>query len=448
MDRGWRRRSPRSKRFGVVNLTPGPMALSTEAPRQGEPSATIFALLSIALPLTLWGLHHDLGHEADMRFFHEWYLAFREGPAFYRDGPGTNYPIHGILWICGPAWVLERLGATLDFPVFRTVLKATLVCWEIALIPTLAGLARALGHTRPRTLALLVAALPSTWAVGALFGQIDVIGTTLLIAAAWALVRFRQHGRPAALALGVLMLALALLTKQLTWFSAPALITLALAGLRRHRRPALWAFALAAPLLLFVADPFLELPAGFHSHLHFILTGGGSSHGDEVVASGASVWSIFHVGGTRAEDVRWVVSSFVWGWMFWGCTQAIALWHLHRLGWSNRALLWWSGMAQLAMCTLMTGVHERYFAHAIPLLVLAHPQLRSRQGGALIFTAVVLGVYVIATIAPTLQWTVLGRAQPVAMLALLYLFWELIRPSPTLRSDDALCVDAANRPRP
>lgn len=405
-----------------------------------EPSAKLFALLALSLPVVLWLFHHGVGHEGDIRFFYEWYLSFREGAAFYRDGPGINYPILGVLLVCGPARAFESLasttGAPLDFETFRSVLKASLVLWEVALIPTVAGLARALGSKRPRLLALFLYLLPSTWATGALFGQIDIAGTTFLVAAAWALIRFRESGEPRAFIVAVLALTAALLTKQLTWFCAPALVALATVALWRWQNPKLWAVALASPLLLIVADPFLEFPAGYVSHLHFILAGGGSAHGDLVVASGASIWSVFHTGGTLSDDVRFAgVGSFTWGWILWGGAQLCVLWRLKRERFSSRAFLWWAGMSQLAMCTLMTGVHERYFAHAIPFLVLVS-ELRSRRGAALFFVAVTSGVYVVATIVPALQWTVLGRAQPVALVMAGYLVWELsIRVTPAKPED-------------
>lgn len=391
-----------------------------------EPSAKLFALLAAALPFLLWFFHHGVGHSGDIHFFYEWYLSFREGAAFYRDGPGINYPILGVLFVCGPARLAESfVSATgaLDFDTFRTVLKASLVLWEVALIPTVAGLARALGSKRPRLLALFLYLLPSTWSTGALFGQIDIAGTTFLLAAAWALLRFRETGKPRTFLLAVLSLTAALLTKQLTWFCAPALVALAVVALWRWQDPKLWALALLSPLLLLVADPFLNLPAGYAGHLHFILAGGGSSHGDLVVASGASIWSVFYSGGTPSEDVRiWNIGSFTWGWILWGATQLAVLWRVKRERYSSRAFLWWAGMSQLAMCTLMTGVHERYFAHAIPFLVLVSA-LRTRLGAALVFAALACGVYVVATIVPALQWTVLGRAQPVAVVMIGYLVW-------------------------
>ncbi|MCZ7685206.1 MAG: hypothetical protein M5U28_43105 [Sandaracinaceae bacterium] len=62
----------------------------------------IFLGLACALPLALFAIHRELGHAGDLGFFHEWYLALREGSAFYRDGPGLNYPIVGVLLVCGP----------------------------------------------------------------------------------------------------------------------------------------------------------------------------------------------------------------------------------------------------------------------------------------------------------------------------------------------------------
>ncbi len=39
----------------------------------------IFLGLACALPLALFAIHRELGHAGDLGFFHEWYLAFREG---------------------------------------------------------------------------------------------------------------------------------------------------------------------------------------------------------------------------------------------------------------------------------------------------------------------------------------------------------------------------------
>jgi hypothetical protein len=390
----------------------------------------VFLVLAVALPAALFGVHHGLGHEGDIAFFHEWYLAFREGPAFYRDGPGLNYPIAGVLFVCGPAWVIEALaGVPLDAGSFRIVLKATLVFGEVGLVFAAAALAHTLGARRPRLLALVLYALPSTWIGGAWFGQTDVLGSALLVGSAAALVRFRREGAGLCLALGLAALHTALLAKQLTWFAAPALAVLAVAGLRAHGTPVRWSLAALSPLVWLAADPFVVLPDGYDSHLWFVLAGGGSAHGDLAVASGASVWALFVRGGTPASEVTVLgVSSFAAGWIAWCAAQIAAVAAVVRERASSASLVWLAGLAHLAMATLLTGVHERYLVHAIPILLLANAG-RARWHLALAFTvATVSGVFVLSTLSPEAfggPLAFLARPEPLALLCIAWLLAEL-----------------------
>lgn len=385
--------------------------------------APLFASIACALPLALLALHRDLGQHGDIGFFHEWSRAFAESAAFYRDGPGINYPIAGVLIVSGPAWLLERLsGRELDVASYRLVLKATLALGEVAFLLAAAALGRALSVGRPRALALLLYLLPTSWAGGAYFGQIDPFGSALLCASAAALIAYRERGRRGALALGLAALVGAMLVKQLTFFAVPGLALLAALGLARHRDRIAIALALASPLSLFAADPFLTLPGGFRSHLAFVLLRG-SSHGELAVASGASVWSFFARGGTPASEVRLLdVPSDVWGWALFALAMGIALRQLSRAGLSSRALVALAGVSSLAMATLLTGVHERYLVHAAPLLLLADVDPRRRALGWI--TATVAGVFVLSTLhfdAFTGPLTALARPWPAAALALAWL---------------------------
>lgn len=364
---------------------------------------TTFAALAVGLPIAFWAAHHPHGHEGDIGFFYEWYLAFRDGAAFYRDGPGVNYPILGALAVCGPATLVDRLiGSPLDLGGYRLVLKATLVLGEIAFAFAAAALAGALGAKRPRALALVLLALPSTWAVGAWFGQLDGWGSALLLTSAWALVRHHQGGRGRHLAYGLAALHAALLLKQLAWFAAPGLGLLAAAGLRRHGDRRAWAFALSSPVVWLLADPLLTLPDGYHSHLWFVISGGGSDHGRLAIASGASLWALVAPGGTPADAIRFAgLDSFAWGWIAWTAAMGAGLSRVRRAGWSNASLVALAGIGHLAMATLLTGVHERYLAHAIPLLILADanaPAWRRALGG---ITGALSGAFVLATVDPT-----------------------------------------------
>lgn len=394
--------------------------LDMEAPKDLPRAA--FVLLACALPIALFAIHRDLGHRGDLEFFHDWYLAFRASPAFYRHGPGINYPIAGVLLVCGPAWLLEHaIGGPLGARTFVLVFKSTLVLGEIAFVLASAWLARTLGQARPRALAIALYLVPSSWAGGAWFGQIDVFGTALLLVCAAALIRHRRDPRPRWIALGLSALTLAILVKQLTLFAVPGLALLAAMAIRRHR--ASLALTAVVPIGLVAADPFLVLPDGFHSHLAFVLLHG-SSHGELAVASGASVWALFVRGGTLADDVRLLgVSSQVWGWALFAIALGLALRRTIVLHASDRSLVALAGLGELAMATLLTGVHERYLTHAIPLLILADdgPAWRRALGGA---TGILAGVFVLATIhedAFAGSLWMLARPEPLACLALAWL---------------------------
>lgn len=389
----------------------------------------LFVALACTLPLALFAIHRDLGHAGDLSFFHEWYLAFRASDAFYRDGPGLNYPIVGVLIVCGPARIAEVVLGPLPLRTFVLVHKATLVLGEVALVLSAAWLARVLGSPRPRALALALYLLPSTWAGGAWFGQTDVLGTALLLASAAALVRYRRGGERRWIAVGALALVLALLAKQLTWFAAPGLALLALAGLRAHRDRVAWAIALASTLPMFAADPFLTLPDGHRSHLWLVLSQG-SSHGELAVASGASVWSLFAPGGTPASDLRALgVSSFAWGWLLFAVAMAIAIARLREDA-SDRAMVALAGIGQLAMATLLTGVHERYLAHAVPLLFLAG-EWHTPRSALGVGVAVLGGAFVLSTLHPHAfsgPLAIFARPEPLALSSLAWLGAWLARP--------------------
>lgn len=394
-------------------------------PRPDLPARGL-AAIAIAFPCALWAVHHGLGHEGDIRFFYEWYLAFREGPAFYRDGPGLNYPIVGVLLVCGPASLLELVrGGPLDPDTYRIALKATLVVGEILFFPAAAALASALGAQRPRRLAVLLGIVPSSWAIGAWFGQIDVWGSVFLLTSFAGLVRFRANGRGVHLAIGLAALYAALLTKQLTWFVAPASIALLVLGLRAHPTRARVIAITLSPACLFAVDPLLVLPDHARSHLLHVLLHG-STHGDLAVASGASVWSLFVVGGTPSSAVRFAgVSSLVWGALAWTVAELAFVFTRLRGGSLSRRLVLFAGFSHLAMATLLTGVHERYLGHAIPLLLLADldgPRWRRALGW---IVAAVTGVFVLSTIheeAFAGRLYLLGRPEPLALLSLAWLF--------------------------
>lgn len=375
-----------------------------------------FGVLAL-LPFALLPLHSELGHRGDVVFFDAWCAAVREGAAFYRDGPGINYPIVGVGLVC-----LPEVFGDLPFETFRLVLKATLALAETLTIFALAALARGVGARRPHAIAL------GTWAIaiapgGAFFGQIDVWGTSWMTLAWLAVVRMtpRAHDTTYAatpdaatsnvdsarvsarvasdrrsLAFGVLAVlacTLALLTKQLALFSLP---TLALVLARRPR-----ALVLALPLAIVVAlvpDLFLVLPEGWSTHLGFVLFGGGSDHGATLAHHGASVWALFAT-DPSAPSSSVTLGPFdaqQLGWIAFALAQLVLAWRLVRARFEPRAIVLHAGATHLAMAVLLTGVHERYLAHGGAWLIVA---LAGRLRGPLAIGAVAAtGLYVTASV--------------------------------------------------
>lgn len=429
-----------------------------------------FVALAVALPLGLLALHRTLGHQGDLRFFLDWYRAVTASPAFYRDGPGVNYPILGVLALVAPAWLVERLAGELDFERYRDVVKLTLAAAEVGLVLVAARLGRALGLRRPRLAAVGLWLLPSTWAMGAWFGQIDVLGTLLLLLAAWAATELAlAEARGSSGGLGWLALALvalcgAVLTKQLTFFSVPALVLalapgVALAWRRggRARRAAVVALAALSPALLLAADPFLELPAGYGSHLWFVLAGGGSAHGDVLVSTGANVWSLAYEPDTPSRTTllcgapvrAWALALYAAAWLLCLACAAVEARRLAR-GWNGGDLaarlrsiatlaVVLAGASNLAMVVLLPGVHERYLVHGAPFLALGLAQWAGPGGRARAMRALCAAAWVVAAWAglfalASIHWDAfsawphraLREGEPLAVLQLALLLALLI----------------------
>lgn len=423
-----------------------------------------FVLAAAGLPWLLLCLHHGLGHQGDMRFFHAWFRAVQESNAFYRDGPGVNYPVLGVLAVSLPAWLVEAVsGRTLEFAGYRLVLKTILVLAECGLVLSLGGLARELGARRPRLLALGVYLLPSTWAGGAWFGQIDVLGTWMLVIAARGFVRFAAVPHTRFLATGLTGLHAAVLTKQLTLFSVPGLALLAGLGVARAgrslstgRTAGLVLAAVLSCAVWFLPDPFLELGRGWWSHLGYVLFGGGSAHGNVLSGNGANIWGWLCADpDASALQTVWLgLSARAWGWLLFALVEAGLLAWLVRTRQRDPAvrLVLFVGLTNLAMAVLLTGVHERYLVHGAPFLVtglVLHAWHRGRWGRRLAITGWVVtgwsGLFVLSSIhwesfggvlAPFRSHAVTGALE-LGLLAgcLIWAGWEAVHAGPGAGGD-------------
>ncbi len=130
-------------------------------------------------------------------------------------------------------------------------------------------------------------------------------------------------------------------------------------------------------LLVLLPDFFVVLPEGWNNHLLFVWLGGGSAHGQALSGNGANLWALldFAPGTTASVPVLWGLSAkFVGLGLFFLVSLGAAYFWLRNLGRGRdplRESLLLAGLFNLAMATLLTGVHERYLVHGVPLLLLA-----------------------------------------------------------------------------
>jgi hypothetical protein len=345
-----------------------------------------------------------------MAFFFEWLRAFREGPDFYAHGPGLNYPILGVLIVCGPARLFEiATGLTLELSGFIAIHKVMLALGEAFFLWSTALTAQSLQQKHPFRIALLVYAMPSTWAMGAYFGQIDIWASALQLLALHLILHERIARSPFVYGLSCITVLFAtVLTKQLAWLG---LLPLLVAFVVRVRpQPARMRIAqgallglLASLTFMLAIDALVAWPFGIASHVLFVLQAPGSAHLDLAVANGASLWSLFVQGGTPASTsllgAAWLSIGNVGKALFLVLTLATLVVQAQRREGERVLSLMALGMVALLGAFILPGSHERYLAHALPpLLLLAFTEKRSFTSLMTCIVSILSGLYVLASI--------------------------------------------------
>lgn len=319
-----------------------------------------------------------------------------------------------MLTVTAPALVIEAiLGRALDLAAYTLVLKATLALGEVVWILIASALARRLGSARPFLIAGLAYLVPSSFAIGALFGQIDAVGAALVMASLVALDDVKRSSgataeptaRPTVrptMHLVISVLA-TLLLKPLTW---PMLLPIVIVAARDrawlHRR-ALLVCTLLGALTIVIVDALVAWPLGHPSHVLHALTTPLSGHGELAVAGGASVWCFVTRSGTSSHVplALGLELATIGQLLFLTCTAAIAFLTFRARAHVLEVTCLASALVGLAAAFFLPGAHERYPAFAVaPVLLaaLASPRLASLRIVTLA-AGVALGLYVIASIA-------------------------------------------------
>ncbi len=287
----------------------------------------------------------------------------------------------------------------------------------------------------------IIGLLTSSWAGGAVWGQIDGISQFFILAVLLWIIRDQLAGGipPVVfLAVSSLLTAMLLLTKQLSIFSFIS-IELLLAVCMFTGRKFRTGFSYLGILLglqlffVFVWDLFLRLPEPYRSHLQLVW-GPRSNPGGQLSANGINLWvlldrdmwssssdPLFPNSGSAFLNLPtpYAIGILLFLVFAAGITVSLLIF-LRRRGLSNGAgtdreallnFLLHLALINLGFNLLLTGTHERYLFHCYPFLLIACLGLREfdkRFSGWLIALVLVganlYGWFVLGVLQGGLAW--------------------------------------------
>ena len=402
-------------------------------------------LLGIALPFLIVSLIRS-EYSSDIEIFIRWADCLRHGDgALYKI---ANYPVVGAIASGGAIEAIRSVFHVTAHTDLRRIFHFYLALFDALQFVLMGVLAGRIGARRPWAIALLIVALPSTWAGGSVWGQIDGITQVFFLCAILACdaclaSTSRRHfaGAQLAFGLGLTSCGLAMLTKQLSVFSLPwlflAVFVCALQIRGEWGRKGLLA---AAPISAFVggtlmlADRALTVPRGFGgSSFLFAWFGGGSEHARVISVNGFNLWTLLERDPLSSSTAPFAIPHTGMGQLVLApkqCGEAlfvgltlVLLWLLVRLqdpvaslarlgrAWSpperhmwTTSLLFVIGIENLLANVVLAGTHERYLYHAYPFLLLGGlclwemHRLGWRPLAAIAAGAVFYGVFVFSLI--------------------------------------------------
>lgn len=334
----------------------------------------------------------------DLEDFWKWSIFWgNDWRSIYTQCASCNYPILGLFSSAG----LMNLVGQPDFNrtvfLFRLILSFVdgLNVFLIFLI------AKWLNVHRPAALAGLIGVLVSTWAGGALWGQIDSISQFFILLTLGWLVWKNTHNLPAGfygwyLAIAAFLSACVMLTKQLTIFSLGSIGLFLLTDLifsSPDWKFFFWNFSLTLLVfLLSITSPdfFINLPAGYYSHLVYIWTVGGQyAWLDRISANGFNIWTLIQAGWAgSAHDPIFPQVALTNPYFFSRLLTLLLsilftyslgrfLWEKYQAGEKTLSreiilnFILHLSLINLCFNVFLTGTHERYLAHFYPFIILA-----------------------------------------------------------------------------
>ena len=401
-------------------------------------------VFGLTFPFLVLALFFKTFHYNDVGLFAQWADCWKADAAHVYDlCRYANYPTVGMVFSAGliaalkHAFQLDEYVATVVY--FRLVLAAV----DALNFLLLAAIARALNIPHSVRTALLIAVLPSSWAGGAVWGQIDDISQFFLLLGLYGFVRAYQTAAETGwrsvggLLVALLSLVAGLLTKQLAIFSIAALTPLAIAALMRFRsapkrnRWLAGGCLLAGLGVLLAADRQIDAPGFFGSSYLYVWLGGGSAHYRKIAGDGFNLWVLLDSTPGALSDAPFATLSlfgsklrctpFVTGLALYGLFTVLVSLLFARFARRAQALpgesqiflgccLLYLALINLGFNVFLTGTNARYLYHFYPFLFLSVGVLARSNAfanvkwlGLYVATSILYGAYVLSCITPDLN---------------------------------------------
>ncbi|WGK68332.1 hypothetical protein P0082_07535 [Candidatus Haliotispira prima] len=353
-------------------------------------------------------------HGYDVGVFVQWAKVSENFKDLYNSDCYCNYPVLGLLSSAGLLQLLNyKILSFLYVLSFIDLINVVLVYFIL----------RKLEVKRSMFWAGVIGLLPSTWAGGALWGQIDNIGQLILFCIIIVALRFStaSHLGNKSLFLfsaivGVLF-AFAFLTKQLLLFSLMPLSFMVLILILFYtnfkfidiiKHILICTFFTLIPIALF--DLWLTIPNEYYfSHLERVF-GTGSSHMDKISGNGFNIWRLLGRDMWSSSEIPFYKNFTPKGtglFLFFSSLATISYllfmnlkkhWNVNQFTDKVIIFIFYLALVNISFNIFLTGTHERYLFHFYPFILIVMLFIRKYLSvflcivGAFIYGAFVLDI--------------------------------------------------------
>jgi len=346
-------------------------------------------------------LYPDIHHGYDVPAFQEWSHHWAENwRNIYLSCSTCNYPIIGTFSSAGIISFLAQVSkqnTALSFRIFLSIIDGVNIFLILRIL-------RHFSIKNAVAWSSVIGILPASYIGSSLWGQIDGISQTFILASlAWIIIfpaRYigsKKNNLVYIFVASLLLSALAL-TKQLTVFSLFPLGFILASNLffnSQGIKGAVINLSMAIIVFLvftFLWDLFLSLPTSFWSHLQFIWATG-SDHGKIISANGFNMWMLFASKATDPSTIPFfantlspIISHFspykfgILFFLIYNLVLLISLMFFIGKNYQKKQqinniqinMIFYLALANLSFNVLLTGTHERYLYHFYPLMLLTY----------------------------------------------------------------------------